>query len=458
VDPAISVAALDRCAALLAEIAGGAVSPTLTDWRGDPPREDWSQPPIRITVDLPERFAGVAYAPGATARRLTQIGAAVAENDDVLIVKPPSWRPDLLQPADLVEEVMRLEGLEVIPSVLPPAPAGRGLTAAQKRRRAIGKSLAQSGYVEILPTPFLPAGVFDLWGLPADDPRRTTTHVLNPLEADRPQLATTLLPALLEALGRNVSRGIVDVSLFALAQVVQPTAGTRGVELVPVHRRPTDAEIALLDASLPRQPQHVAAVLTGLREPRGPWGPGRRVEAADAFEAARIVARASGIDVVLGAAQYLPWHPGRCAEVLVGATCIGHAGQLHPAVIERSGLPKGTCAMELNLDAIPLVEALPAPRVSPFPAVFQDVSLVVSAHVSAQAVADAVHEGAGELLEDIQLFDVFTGPQIGENRKSLTFALRFRAPDRTLTEDDASAARDAAVRRAAEAVGAELRA
>jgi len=127
-------------------------------------------------------------------------------------------------------------------------------------------------------------------------------------------------------------------------------------------------------------------------------------------------------------------------------------------VIERSGLPVGTCALELNLDAIPLAEALPAPRVPPFPAVFQDVSLVVSAHVPAQAVADAVREGAGELLEDVQLFDVFTGPQIGEDRKSLTFALRFRAPDRTLTEDDASAARDAAVRRAAEAVGAVLRA
>ncbi|OBI12999.1 phenylalanine--tRNA ligase subunit beta [Mycobacterium sp. E2327] len=458
VDPAISVAALDRCAALLAEIAGGAVSPTLTDWRGDPPREDWSLPRIRISVDLPDRIAGVAYGPGTTARRLTQIGAAVAENDDILIVTPPSWRPDLLQPADLVEEVMRLEGLEVIPSVLPAAPAGRGLTAAQKRRRAIGKSLAQSGYVEILPTPFLPAGIFDLWGLPADDPRRATTRVLNPLEADRPALATTLLPALLEALGRNVSRGIVDAALFALAQVVQPTDETRGVELIPVDRRPTDAEIAMLDASLPRQPQHVAAVLTGLREPRGPWGPGRRVEAADAFESVRIVARASGIDVRLRAAQHLPWHPGRCAEVLVGETCVGYAGQLHPAVIERSALPKGTCAMELNLDAIPIVDVLPAPRVSPFPAVFQDVSLVVAAHVPAQAVADAVREGAGELLEDLQLFDVFTGPQIGEDRKSLTFALRFRAPDRTLTEDDASAARDAAVRRAAEVVGAELRA
>jgi phenylalanyl-tRNA synthetase beta chain len=457
VDPAISVAALDRCATLLADIAGGAVSGTLTDWRGDPPRDDWSLPRIRIAVDLPDRVAGVAYAPGTTVRRLTQIGAVVAENDDILMVTPPSWRPDLLQPADLVEEVLRLEGLEVVPSVLPLAPAGTGLTPVQKRRRAIGKALAQSGYVEILPTPFLPAGVFDLWGLPAADPRRATTQVLNPLEADRPQLATTLLPALLEALGRNVSRGLVDVALYALAQVVRPTEQTRGVGLIPVDRRPTDAEIAMLDASLPRQPQHVAAVLAGLREPRGPWGPGRRAEAADAFEAVRIIARASGVDVNLRAAQYLPWHPGRCAEVLVGETPVGHAGQLHPGVVERSGLPKGTCAIELNLDAIPSVETLPAPRVSPFPAVFQDVSLVVSSDVPAQAVEDAVREGAGELLEDIQLFDVFTGPQIGEDRKSLTFALRFRAPDRTLTEDDASAARDAAVRCAAERAGAVLR-
>jgi len=458
VDPAISVAALDRCATLLVDVAGGAVSDTLTDWRGDPPRDDWSLPPIRIAVDLPDRVAGVAYAPGTTARRLAQIGAAVAENDNILIVTPPSWRPDLLQSADLVEEVMRLEGLEVIPPVLPSAPAGAGLTAVQKRRRGIGKSLAQSGYVEILPTPFLPAGVFDLWGLPAEDLRRATTQVLNPLEADRPHLATTLLPALLEALVRNVSRGLPDVALYALAQVVQPTEETHGVELIPVHRRPTDAEIALLDSSLPRQPQHVAAVLAGLRERRGPWGPGRRAETADALEAVRIIARASGIDVSFRAAQHLPWHPGRCAEVLVGETPVGHAGQLHPAVIERSGLPTGTCAVELNLDAIPVVDALPAPRVSPFPAVFQDVSLVVPVNVPAQAVADAVREGAGELLEDIQLFDVFTGPQVGEDRKSLTFALCFRAPDRTLTEDDASAARDAAVRRAAEAVGAELRA
>jgi phenylalanyl-tRNA synthetase beta chain len=457
VDAAISVVALDRCAGLLADIAGGVVSEKLTDWRGDPPRDDWSLPPIAIAADLPDRTAGVSYPPGTTTRRLTQIGAAVTGDGETLTVTPPSWRPDLLQQADLVEEVLRLEGLELIPSVLPLAPAGRGLSAGQRRRRAIGKSLALAGYVEVLPTPFLPAGVFDVWGLPADDERRHTTQVLNPLEAERPHLATTLLPGLLEALARNVSRGIVDVALFAIAQVVQPTEQTKSVGLIPVDRRPTEEEIALLNASLPRQPQHVAAVLTGLREPRGPWGEGRPVEAADAFEAVRTVARAGGIELRLRAAQYLPWHPGRCAEVLVGDTVIGYAGQLHPAVIERAGLPKGTCAVELNLDAMPIVEALPAPRVSPFPAVFQDVNLVVDADVAAQTVEDAVRDGAGELLEDVRLFDVYTGPQLGENRKSLTFALRFRAADRTLTEDEASAARDAAVRCAAERVGAVLR-
>ncbi len=457
VDPAVSVVALNRCAALLADIAGGTVSPALTDWRGDPPREDWSQPPIRIAADLPDRIAGVHYRPGTTVRRLTQIGAVVADDAGALTVIPPSWRPDLQQPADLAEEVLRLEGLEAIPSVLPSAPAGRGLSALQQRRRAIGKALALSGYVEVLPTPFLPAGVFDRWGLSDGDPRRATTHVLNPLEADRPDLATTLLPALLEALSLNVSRGIVDVALFAVAQVVQRTDATRGVDLIPVHRRPTDTEIATLNSSLPHQPEHVAVVLTGLREPRGPWGPGRSAEAADAFDAVQTIARAAGIELSLRAAQYLPWHPGRCAEVLIGDVTVGHAGQLHPAVIERSGLPAGTCAVELDLDAIPIREKLPAPRVSPFPAVFQDVNLVVDAEAPAQAVEDAVRAGAGDLLEDVRLFDVYTGPQVGDGRKSLTFALRFRAADRTLTEDDASAARDAAVRCAAERVGAVLR-
>lgn len=457
VDPAVSVAALDRCSALLAEITGGTVEPRLTDWRGDPPRDDWSPPPVDMATDLPDRTAGVEYAEGTTKRRLTQIGADVTVDGDRVTVTPPSWRPDLKQPADLVEEVLRLEGLEGIPSVLPQAPAGRGLSPVQKRRRAIGKSLALNGYVEILPTPFLPAGVFDQWGLPPDDPRRTTTDVLNPLEADRPQLATTLLPGLLESLVRNVSRGAVDAALFSIEQVVEPTSETRAVQRIPTDRKPTDDEIAMLDASLPNQPEHVGVVLTGLREPAGPWGPGRAANASDAFEAVRVIGRAAGVELGLRPAQHLPWHPGRCAEVFIGDTVVGYAGQLHPAVIERSALPKGTCAVEINLDALPIADLLPAPSVSPFPAVFQDVALIVDDGVAAQSVVDAVREGAGELLEDVRLFDVYTGPQIGEGRKSLALALRFRAADRTLTEDEASAARDAAVATAAQRVGAEQR-
>ncbi|MGA9373924.1 MAG: phenylalanine--tRNA ligase subunit beta, partial [Mycobacterium sp.] len=272
VDPAISVAALDRCATLLVEIAGGAVDPTLTDWRGDPPRQDWSPAPVSMPADLPDRIAGVTYPDGVAARRLTQIGAAVTESGDRITAVPPSWRTDLREPADLVEEVLRLEGLEAIPSVLPLAPPGRGLTPVQKRRRALGKSLALNGHVEVLPTPFLPAGVFDSWGLAADDARRAVVTVLNPLEADRPHLASTLLPGLLEALSRNVSRGAVDTSLFAIAKVALATSQTRAVERIPTDRRPTAEEIAGLDGSLPSQPEHVAVVLTGLREPAGPWG------------------------------------------------------------------------------------------------------------------------------------------------------------------------------------------
>ena len=121
-----------------------------------------------------------------------------------------------------------------------------------------------------------------------------------------------------------------------------------------------------------------------------------------------MIGRAAGVELTLRAAAELPWHPGRCAEVLVGEVTVGYAGQLHPAVVERAGLPKGTCAVELDLDAIPIVETLPAPSVSPFPAVFQDISLIVSDDVSAAAVVDAVRGGAGELLEDARLFDVYT--------------------------------------------------
>ncbi|MFF0533472.1 phenylalanine--tRNA ligase subunit beta [Nocardia amikacinitolerans] len=459
VDPEINVVALDRAATLLAEIAGGTIESALTDVRvPTPPAE-----PIRIDIDLADRVAGVTYPTGTSARRLAQIGCTVevSVNEETghgqLVVTPPSWRPDLAQPADLVEEVLRLEGLEQIPSVLPTAPAGRGLTAAQRRRRAVSRALAFAGGVEVPPPMFLPSGVFDTWGLDADDPRRATTRVLNPLDVERAELATTLLPGLFEVAARNISRGARDLTIYGIAQVVLPGPNTRAVEALAVDRRPTDEQIAELVDSLPAQPVHVGAVLTGRREPRGPWGPGRQAEAADAFALADAIADASGVTIERRAGAHLPWHPGRCAELVVDGQVVGHAGELHPAVLERSGLPPRTCALELNLDALPLRESRPVPVVSPFPAVLQDVSVSVEKSVPAGSVEAALRTGGGELLEDIALFDVYEGAQAGEGRKSLTYALRFRAADRTLTEDEASAARDAAVASAAEAVGAVLR-
>ena len=457
VDSGLSAVAVTRAAQLLVEIAGGTLVDGITDV-GEPIR----QLPVDLPIDLPDRVAGVHYPNGAAAQRLAQIGCAVdvKVGDDghgILVVTPPTWRSDLLRPADLVEEVVRLEGLEQIPPVLPAAPAGRGLTAVQRRRRSVGRTLAAEGFVEVLPTVFLPAGVFDTWGLDADDPRRTTTSVLNPLEADRAELATTLLPGLLEITRRNLSRGRRDLALFAIASVVQPGPSVGAVEPIPVDRRPTDEEIARLENSLPDQPQHVAGVLTGQVDPAGYWGPGRPVAPADAFEAVRAILAASGVEGTFEHAEYLPFHPGRCARILVDGTPIGYAGELHPAVLERSDLPPRTCALELNLDAIPIVESRPAPKVSPFPAVHQDVAVVVDRDVPAADVEAALRAGAGDLLEDLRLFDVYTGDRIAEGKKSLAYALRFRGFDRTLTEDDATAARTAAVAAAGEAVGAVLR-
>ncbi|MFC3965830.1 phenylalanine--tRNA ligase subunit beta [Nocardia jiangsuensis] len=458
VDPELNVVALDRAAALLAEIAGGTVGDVLSDIRV--PVEP--APAIAMDIDLPDRVAGVTYPTGTAARRLAQIGCtvevAVSEvGHGQLLVTPPSWRPDLAQPADLVEEVLRLEGLEQIPSVVPTAPAGRGLTPAQRRRRAVSRALAFAGCVEVPPPVFLPAGVFDLWGLDDDDPRRATTRVLNPLDAERPELATTLLPGLLEVAARNISRGARDLTLYGIAQVVLPGPNVRPVEPLPVDRRPAPEQIAELLDSLPAQPVHVGAVLTGRREPRGPWGPGRQAEAADAFALADAIGDAAGVAIERRPAAHLPWHPGRCAELVVDGVVVGYAGELHPAVLERTGLPARTCALELDLDALPLRDTRPVPVVSPFPAVLQDVSVTVARSVPAATVEAALRDGGGTLLEEIALFDVYEGAQAGADRRSLTYALRFRAPDRTLTEDEASAARDAAVAAAASAVGAELR-
>ena len=167
--------------------------------------------------------------------------------------------------------------------------------------------------------------------------------------------------------------------------------------------------------------------------------------------------RAADLEPTVRNAEHLPWHPGRCAEFSVDGRVVGYAGELHPKVIAAAGLPERTCAMELDLDALPLSEHLPAPVLSPFPAVHQDLALVVSDEVPAADVEATVREGAGELLESIRIFDVYRSEHLGEGRRSLAFSLRFRAKDRTLTEDEASRGRLAAAELAKERHDAEMR-
>ncbi|AVT40258.1 phenylalanine--tRNA ligase subunit beta [Plantactinospora sp. BB1] len=472
VDPALPLVALERAVELLTRYGGGTAGAEVLD-------VDHVRAPNRIVidVDLPARRAGVPYEPARTVALLERVGCAVTVGDgragagnghggrhasgpETLVVTPPSWRPDLTDPADLVEEVIRLDGYEHVPSVLPVAPPGRGLTPEQRRRRSVSRTLAESGFVEVLSPPFVSVELADRLGLPADDPRRAAVRLANPLADTEPLMRTMLLGTLLGALRRNLGRGHRDVALYEIGMVFLPRPRTGPPPAMGVEHRPSDEEFRAADAVLPDQPWRVAAVLAGEVEPAGWWGAGRPAGWADAVQAGRSVLAAAGIAgdrVVVRQAGYAPWHPGRCAEFRVDDVLVGHAGELHPAVLAELDLPPRTSALELDLDALPPAPVVPAPRISGYPPALIDVALVLDAEVPADEVGRALAEGAGELLESVRLFDVYSSEQLGQGRRSLAYKLVFRAPDRTLTGEEAVAARDAAVAEAARRFGAVLR-
>jgi phenylalanyl-tRNA synthetase beta chain len=495
VDSELQLRAASRAGTMLATLGGGTLQPGRTVVTE--PTEPVS---IQMAADYPDSVAGVVYGLEVVTGRLREVGCEVQlvpaepgsedpgadgyrpsherhdhgrhdRSGQLLLVTPPSWRPDLTDPADLAEEVIRLEGYQNIPVGAARAAAGRGLTHRQRLRRAVGRGLADAGYVEVTSSPFESAADFDRLQLPAEDERRVAVRIANPLSDDEPLMRTTLLPGLLRVLARNLGRGFADVALYELGLVFRPRPDQAlTAPILPVDRGPTVAEVAELEAALPDQPLQIGAVLCGSREPAGWWGQGRAAGWPDAIEAARLVLRTAGVGFEVRAAQQEPWHPGRCAALFVQSPgghewLAGYAGELHPRVIAAFGLPARTAAMELDMSVVETAaDALgpvQAPQLSTYPPAVQDVALIVPASVPAAAVAEALAAGAagaGDLvLEDLRLFDVYTGEQAGEGRKSLAYTLRFRAPDRTLTADEASAAREAAVAEAARRTGAVLR-
>ncbi|MGY2081346.1 phenylalanine--tRNA ligase subunit beta [Modestobacter sp. SYSU DS0657] len=450
-DPDVTVVALARAAGLLAQHGGATVVGAPVDLDTRAPR-----PVIALDAGLPGRIAGVDYPPSQVVEVLQAIGATVDGDGQNLQVTPPSWRGDLTDPADLVEEVVRSVGFDEIPSVLPTAPPGRGLTERQRRRRSIGRALADAGYVEAPAYPFIGSTQLDALGLPDDDERRTLITLRNPLSEEAPALRTTLLPGLLATLARNLGRGQRDLSVFEHGAVFP--GGLTGAAPVPgVDARPDDATLAALLGAVPAQPWHVGVALTGQREPRGWWGPGRPAEWADAVQAARTVAEAAGVELTVRAGERAPWHPGRCAELLVEGRVVGYAGELHPRVCAALELPARTSVMEIDVDAFPAAAVPVGPHVSSFPPVHMDAALVVPEQHPEADVRRALSEGAGDLLEELRLFDVYAGSQVPEGHRSLAYAFTFRAPDRTLTGEEAKVAFDRAVSLAGEAVGAVLR-
>ena len=451
VDPQLPLVALARAEELLVRYAGGTVDPGLVD-------VDNVVPPAPVLLDpsLPARRIGAGF---PVVPALERVGCTVTGSDP-LVVTPPSWRPDLVDPADLIEEVARLGGYQDIPSVLPPAPVGGGLTPAQRRRRSVSRAVAEAGYVEVLSYPFVAPSVHDAFGLTPDDPRRRAVRLTNPLSEEEPELRTSLLPPLLATLKRNLGRGHRDLALYEMGTVFQPISTSAAPPSLGVDHRPSDADWQAANAVVPSQPWHLAVVLTGEAEPDGWWGKGRAASWADAVTAARIAVSAAGIPddrVTVRAADNAPWHPGRCAAILVDDTVIGYAGELHPAVVSALEIPRRACAMEIDLDAIAPKPVVQARKLSTFPPALIDVALVVDLAVPAAEVEAALVSGAGELLESVRLFDVYASSQLGPGKRSLAYKLTFRAPDRTLTVEEAVSARDAAVALATARTGAVLR-
>lgn len=445
VDPLLPAIAAQRAVDLLVELAGGTDTGELTQV-GEPALPQ----PITMDPASAERITGVPYTAEQLRDTLTAVGASIEEHSaDSWTVTPPTWRPDLTIPEALVEEVARLIGYDQIPSRLPAAPAGRGLTAEQKRRRQVFNGLAGAGFTEVLSYPFYSEEANRLFGTAEQGAELPMVRLANPIASQHPTLRTTLLPGLLDAARRNVSRGFGDVALFEAGRVFHPAAALGSTTIPGLGAHPGAERIAELEAGIPDQPLHVAVALTG-SEPAVELGQqARRRDWADALESAHTVAGLLNLQLEVVQGSHQAFHPGRTAELRLpgGQSALGYAGELHPKVVEAWDLPERTAVMELDLEALiaAAAEKVTAAPLSGFPQTSQDVALIVDASLPAAQLQATLVEGAGELLESIELFDVYSGNGIEEGKKSLAYALRFRAEDRTLTAEEASEARAAAV-------------
>ncbi len=470
VDPAIPLVAARRVADLMVEFAGG----TLDTATGGALFAEVRMVPVTLPKSFIPGLIGVDYSEAEITGALQTIGCEVTAQGDSWLVTPPTWRPDLTDTWTLAEEVARIDGYDRIPSVLPTPPTGRGFTPAQAGRRRVADALAAAGFVETPSFGFTTDEQNDLHGS-ASGEHLPSVRLANPLDGQVPFLRRSLVPGLLQVAHRNLARGFTDLALFETGTVFLPESGVAyGTDTVPPPaQRPDDQTLAVLAASIPPQPRHVAVLLTGNLVAKQPGQPAVPVSVADALDAVRTIAAAAGVEIEVAQTRRAALHPGRAGVLTVmppvveraqrdetpSPVEVGYVGELLPGVSADADLPGRVVVAELNLDLLLTLAGsrVVAAQLSTYTPATQDVSLVVPIEVPAADLGAVFAEGAGELLESAGLVDDYRGEGVPEGTKSLTFALRFRAPDRTLTAAEATEAKLAGVAAASARFGATLR-
>jgi phenylalanyl-tRNA synthetase beta chain len=434
VDPAGAEPVCDQAARLMATLAGGTVAAgRLRAGPGVGDREairfDWGRSAERLGAPTDPEFAAV---------QLRRYGCRTEVVDPrTVLAVPPSWRFDLELWADLEEEVARGWGYDQLPATLPAATGGR-LTATQRLRRQAREALAGMGVTEVQTYPFLSQAAFDRLELPADDPRRRTLRLANPISEEAPELRTSLLPGLAEVAGRNLARGLDGVAVYELGAVFLPVRV----------------------GELPDEPLTLGVLLAG-QAPAGRFDdPRRPFDFADAKGVAEGLVAALGVPGVgYRAEEPSPYHPGRCAAMLLEDRPVGLLGQLHPRVAVAWELPAATFAVELELAsllaAVPRMR--PAPTPSPYPELTFDVAFLVPPGVAASDLEAALGEAGGDLLTRLTLFDAYEGPPLPPGHRNLAYRVALQAADRTLTDADGAAIRDRMAALAAARTQAVLR-
>lgn len=415
--------------------------------------------PIFLPAGYAQSVVGFDYGSDREAEILAEIGCVVASVDGGFEVIRPSWRSDITHKTDLVEEIARIGGYDKIPARLPVAPPGRGLTANQRRRRSAITALVGSGHTEVLTYPFLSAEQNAWFATEANAP---AVRLANPMQAEASEMRRSILPGLMDAAKRNLSRGLVDLAIFEEGSVFVPISKiAQGSELPIGNARPAAEQLEQLNAEIPLQPKHLAVLLTGARIPNQVAQKEVAANYQDAINAVLAVANSVAVSLSIRQAQRNGFHAGRCAEFLTPiGDVVAVAGELDPALTVENDLPRRVAAAEINLSAIYAVApaSLSATPIGIMPAATQDLTLVVARDVAANVLLQAIVEGAGELLEHVALTDDYRGDNVEADKKALTFALRFRATDRTLTQAEATEARDSGVANAAAKFGAVIRA